>query len=144
ALTIANGITFGLDGAFTQNGAGSVSIGGGITTTNDNISFATPVTLTAPVSLNTGAGIGNVTFNGTVNGATTLSITAGTGDVSFQSAIGNTTPPTGLTISPTANNVLFNANASVSGPFTLNTASGSTTLNGTFSATSISMMGTSV
>ncbi|WP_345327093.1 tandem-95 repeat protein, partial [Novipirellula rosea] len=81
--TIASGANFVLDGAFTQNGTGLVSTGGDITTINDDISFATAVTLTDDVSLNTGTGVGDVTFGSTIGGTFALQIEAGTGDVSL-------------------------------------------------------------
>ncbi|MBS0585319.1 MAG: S-layer family protein, partial [Verrucomicrobia bacterium] len=79
---------FSLDGAFTVSGAGSTQIGGSITTTNDTITFNTPVTLLAAISLNTGSGIGNIVFGSTVDGAVSLSLTAGIGNVVLGGALG--------------------------------------------------------
>ncbi|MBI1315113.1 hypothetical protein GC176_27800, partial [bacterium] len=92
-----------LDGAFTQNGSGAVNQAGDITTTADNITFTTAVTLGANVALSTGAMGGDVTFMSTINddGATsnrTLSVTGGTGTVDFQAAIGSGQALAGLTI----------------------------------------------
>ena len=42
-----------LDGSFTQNGVGTVTSGGSITTTADNVSFATELTLTEDVAVTT-------------------------------------------------------------------------------------------
>lgn len=139
-LTVANGTLFNLDGTFTQSGAGSVTFGGSITTTNDAISFAAPLTLTAPVALNTGAGAGDITLSGTIDGATTLNLTAGTGSIDFQSNIGNSTPLTGLTVQ-SANNVLVDVTAVLSGPFIITSATGTTTLNGTLSASQVNLTG---
>ena len=89
-LTIASGANITTDGAFTQNGAGLVSTAGNITTTNDAISFATAVTLTGAVALDTGAVLGNITFSSTLDGAQTLSLTAGTGSIVFTGIVGAT------------------------------------------------------
>ena len=48
----------GVTGTFTQNGSGLNSLGANITTTNNNLSFATAITLLEPVQLSTGAGAG--------------------------------------------------------------------------------------
>ncbi|MHC4205658.1 MAG: two-partner secretion domain-containing protein, partial [Planctomycetota bacterium] len=61
-LTVASGANMNLDGAFDQDGVGAVSTAGNITTTADDIKFDTEVTLTGDVSLNTGAGIGDIEF----------------------------------------------------------------------------------
>jgi len=140
-LAISSGSAFTVDGSFTQTGAGSVSLGGSIATTNDAISFAAPLTLTAPASLNTGAGAGDITLSGALNGPSTLSLAAGTGNIDFQSAIGPTVPVGGLTVS-SASNVLVNSNAMLSGPliFTSSTL-GSQTFNGTLVASAVSLTG---
>src|SRR5690606_30108878 len=98
---------FNLDGAFSEQGGGAVSLSGDITTTEDAITFNDPVTLTADVMLNTGAGGGNVSFNNTLDddGADSnrnLSITAGTGNVSFGAAVGGTRNLQSLTINSAA------------------------------------------
>ncbi len=97
-LTIGNGVTISLDGLFSQTGTGSVSIGGSITTTNDNISFASAVTLTNDVALNTGAGAGDITFSVNLNGAYGLTVAAGTGNINFSGTVGTLTPLTSLSI----------------------------------------------
>lgn len=89
-LTIAN-VAFNLDGAFSKLGAGATDLGANITTTNDAISFGGgTTTLTADVQLNTGAGLGNVTFNSALTGNQGLTITAGTGAVAFNAQVGAT------------------------------------------------------
>ncbi|GAG25343.1 unnamed protein product, partial [marine sediment metagenome] len=88
-LDIAAAADMTLDGAFLQDGAGAVSTAGDITTTNDAITFITGVTLTDDVALNTDTAGGKVWFKDTLDGTYTLTITAGTGDVQFDGAIGN-------------------------------------------------------
>lgn len=97
-LTIVGAADMTLDGAFTQNGAGTVSTAGDITTTNDGISFATAVTLTGNVALNSGAGAGDIGFGSSVNGAFALTVSAGTGSVTLRQT-GNSAALTGLTVS---------------------------------------------
>ncbi|MFM7866281.1 MAG: hypothetical protein ACKPHU_18880, partial [Planctomycetaceae bacterium] len=46
-LDIAPGADMSLDGLFLQNGAGAIQTAGDITTTNDNITFTTAVSITA-------------------------------------------------------------------------------------------------
>ncbi|QNI78885.1 filamentous hemagglutinin family outer membrane protein [Synechococcus sp. RS9909] len=88
-LTIGNSAAFSLDGAFAQSGGGSINLGAGITTTDDDIAFSDAITLTNGVSLSTGSGTGTISFSGDINSDSTaraLTLTAGTGDVVFQSA----------------------------------------------------------
>ena len=100
-LTTLAGVT--LDGAFTQDGAGGVSLGGGIQTSADDIDFAGAVTLTADAHLDSGglgAGTGDITFGGsaTLDGNFLLSATAGTSTLTFGAAVGGTTPLSGLLV----------------------------------------------
>ena len=121
-LTIAASADMILDGAFDQDGAGAVSTGGDITTTNDAIGFDGAVTLTDNVALSSGgAGGGNISFAstliGTGVGTETLGITAGTGSLTFSDAVG----------------------ATQLGAVTVNSASGGVTASSTFSAVSLSI-----
>jgi hypothetical protein len=82
-----------LGGAFLQDGAGLVSTAGDITTTDDAITFTTATTLTGNVLLDTGAGLGTITFTSTLDGSTadysqTLGLTAGTGSIVFGGVTG--------------------------------------------------------
>lgn len=114
-LTLAAAADLNLDGAFTQNGAGTVTTAGDITTSDDNISFATAVTLSGSVLLTTGAGgIGDITFNNALNGAQALTLTAGTGNIVFAGVVGGVTPLTGLTVNSAAATT-FNAASSFAG-----------------------------
>ncbi|MBW2343536.1 MAG: S-layer family protein, partial [Deltaproteobacteria bacterium] len=105
-LTIAVGANFNLDGAFIQDSSadtGTTDLDDSIVTTNDDISFAETVTLTANVAVNTGAaGGGNIQFadtlDGTVAGAQTLDLTAGTGSIDFDQQVGNGVQLGALTI----------------------------------------------
>jgi filamentous hemagglutinin family protein len=140
-LTLANGSQLTLDGAFTQNGAGDVSLGGTIATTEDAISFFSAILLTNPASLQTGAGVGNITLAGAIDGAFTLELLAGTGNINLQDTVGQITPIGGLTVQ-SANNIQLDSDAIHAGPFSIVSATGTTTFNGILEATTISIDGT--
>jgi hypothetical protein len=121
-------------GGFTQNGVGSNSLAGDITTVNSNISFAKAVVLTDDVVMSTGAGAGNISFTQTIDGTTpateTLTLTAGTGNVVFTGLVGNTTELGDIIIN-SATNVTTNGIKVAS--FEQKAGSGTTTVNlGTF------------
>jgi hypothetical protein len=79
------------DGAVSLTATGGISTAGDITTTNDNVTYVSAVTLTGPVTVDTGAGAGNISFNSTVNGSEDLTLAAGTGTVTFSGIAGGTT-----------------------------------------------------
>ena len=116
----SNGV-FDLNGTFTEQGGGTVDLSGDITTTGDDITFQDAVTLTADVALSTGTGAGDVSFASTLNddgGAggmsnRNLTITAGTGDVTFTGAVGDTLYLQSLTIA-SANVATFAGTVGVS------------------------------
>lgn len=83
-------------------GAGLVNLGGDVTTSDNPISITANVSLSANnTSLTSKNAIGgNIFISGTINGsiaARSLSLTAGTGTVTFGDAIGATTPLNTLT-----------------------------------------------
>ena len=88
ALITAAGKTFSSAGAFNQSGVGAVSLAGTVQTTNQDLSFTGPITLIAPVSLNSGNGAGTVTLSSSVDGAQPLTITAGLGDINVAGNMG--------------------------------------------------------
>ncbi|MCL1472804.1 filamentous hemagglutinin N-terminal domain-containing protein, partial [Argonema antarcticum] len=90
-LNIAITTDFNLDGAFNQIGKGEVSTAGDITTTNDDISFSSPVILRGNVALNTGKGVGDINFGKTVDGNFDFNLSAGEGNINFAGGVGNQT-----------------------------------------------------
>ena len=108
ALTFSSGTSnIRLDGAIGLNTAltslattstGNTLLGSSITTTGAQTFGASASTgnilLTGPVAL--GTTNSNVTFNGTINGAQSLFVNAGTGTVTYQSAVGSVTALTSL------------------------------------------------
>ncbi|MEG3956659.1 beta strand repeat-containing protein, partial [Microcoleus sp. herbarium2] len=91
-LNIENNLN--LDGAFIQNGGGTVAVSGNITTTNDHISFSDPVTLKAPVTFTLGDA--TISFGSSLAaGSNPLTLTAGEIDFS-----GNVSGTGALTLQP--------------------------------------------
>ena len=72
------------------NSTGPVRLRGAISTTGFQ-NYGTTATLFGDTTLNSG-GVGNVSFGGTVDGASRLDIEAGGGRVNFFAALGSTTP----------------------------------------------------
>ena len=99
AATITQNSTVKTTGAVSYTGSTAINISGNITTTSSGA-----ITITGPVGISgaptlTTAGNQNITFSGTtsrINGATSLSLAAGSGTVSFGAAVGNSTPLTNL------------------------------------------------
>ncbi len=92
SITIANGKNINADGAVNISGSSSVTTGGNITTTNDNVSISgNTITLNENISINTGIGIGNIAFSGnSFTGANqTLSLASGEGNINFGSTSTN-------------------------------------------------------
>jgi filamentous hemagglutinin family protein len=133
SITFANGTSLNIAGNFQQLGAGAISYGAAMTTTNGTISFAAPITLTANGSLNTSTGGNTITLSGSLDGAHTMTVTAGGGSFTLTGTSGATTPLTAFTL-VSANNATFQNNLTVAGPFAT-TAVGTTTFNGLLETT---------
>jgi hypothetical protein len=115
------------DGAVSLTATGGITTAGDVTTTDDNVTFASKTTLSGPVAVNTGAGAGDIKFQSTLDGAQTLGLTAGTGSVTFTGLVGDTTPLGAITINSAAN---VTANGIRAASLTQVAGSGTTTLNG--------------
>lgn len=87
-----------LEGLLTQNGTGHVFLGGKLATGQAGCSFASPITLIADTSLETGSGRGDLHFSGAIDGNHALTIGAGEGRILFKSPIGSIQPLGVLTI----------------------------------------------
>jgi hypothetical protein len=122
SITADDRAAFGTAGDISAGGAVVITAGGGIftsgdiTTTNDNVQYASAVTLENAVAIDTGSGPGNVIFSSTVNGTATygedLSVTAGTGSVTFNAAIGNSVRLGDIVINSLAASSRFNSTVS--------------------------------
>jgi len=102
----------------TNGGATSISIGQNITTANGTIAMSGPVQFTGDVTLDSGAGAGNITFSDaiTVDVAHAIALDAGTGDITFAGTIGSGTALTSLALTGTniTSSVSFTPNISTS------------------------------
>jgi len=98
SLYVAPGTNLTLDGGWLQNGNGQVQIGGAITTTNDNIQFYGPISLTGNLSLETGTGEGDIHFDSRVDGNYYLSANSGMGKIIFADHVGVEIPINSLTL----------------------------------------------
>ncbi len=102
--------TKGATGAITAptgfSTTGDVSLANNITTTDTNLTIGGSTVLAGNVLLSTGAGAGDITFAGTVDGTTddieTLGLTAGTGDIHFTGVVGGVKKLGALTITSAA------------------------------------------
>ncbi|MBS0653704.1 MAG: hypothetical protein JSR39_09325, partial [Verrucomicrobia bacterium] len=131
-----------VSGPFTQSGTGAVAFGGTINTTNANISFAGPITLSSDAVLNTGISAGNTTLSSTVQGAHALRISAGTGNIVLGGAVGTALTPLTSVIIDNATNVT--AQSITAGFIQQGSGTGTSTFNGaltTNTATGISLIG---
>jgi hypothetical protein len=126
-LTTAAAADITATAGFTQNGAGSSSIAGDITTTDNNISFLRAVTLTDGVVFSTGSGAGDITFSSTLDatnaGSETLALTSGTGDITFSDVVGGTRLGA-VTINAAQNVTIADAKAFSAASFNQATAGG--------------------
>ena len=128
AFTTGAGDNLTVGTEFIQNGAGVNSLGGNIASTADGIAFATAVTLASGITMTTGAGAGDdIVLSSTLNGAQSLGLTAGAGNITFNQAVGGVTRLGAITIN-LANDVT--AAAITAASLTQTPGSGTTTFNG--------------
>ena len=105
----------------------TIALNANITTDNQFIEINGTTTLGNNSILNTGAGAGDITFNGTVDGNFDLDAIAGNGAINFNGIVGGTTPLGNLTAN---SNGLTRFAGSVSATSLTTNAGGSTELNG--------------
>jgi len=141
------GTLIGIDNAsFTFNTTLGMTLGN-ITTPGTDLTFNAPITLATPATVSTGAGPGNITFNGTINGNNSFTVTAGTGDIQLNGPIGNTDPIGSLTITSAANTTatanittnngdvtINNSPLTIAAPLTITAGTGTIALNNTVTA----------
>jgi len=130
SLIIAPSLTLSLSGPFSQTGAGPISMGGTLTTSGNSIGFSSSINLTGNLTLNSANG--NITVGAGLEGAHSVSITAGSGDVTAPSAVSLTTPLQNFTV-VSAHDISLNgigaSTAIMSGALSL-TASNTISLSG--------------
>jgi filamentous hemagglutinin family protein len=97
-ITVGNGNTgTALDGNVIFNRVGGFTFASGGSVTLGNAS-TDQVTLSVPMTINTSAANASQTINAKVDGANSLTLSAGSGSVSIGGATGSATPLTSLTI----------------------------------------------
>ncbi|MFM7206593.1 MAG: beta strand repeat-containing protein [Planctomycetaceae bacterium] len=97
-ITIAAAGDISADGPVSMKAGGGITTAGDVTTTNDTVTYSSATTLAGPVAIDTGAGAGDISFASTLDGGQTLALTAGTGTILFNAAVGTTSPLAGLTV----------------------------------------------
>ncbi len=125
----ASSVAFTLDGEFQQIGDGAtIIIGGSVLSSNHPISFAAPLDLNSDFTINTNHTTGaDITFNRRVDGAYTLALDAGAGNVVFNETVGGITPLGAISIA-SAHNVSIGELHALS--LTQSQGTGETLLNG--------------
>ncbi|MFM7058194.1 MAG: hypothetical protein ACKO2P_14845 [Planctomycetota bacterium] len=141
SITADDRASFGTAGDITAGGDVTITAGGGIytsgdiTTTNDNVAYSSAVVLEATVTVTTGAGAGNISFDSTLNGTFNLDLTAGTGNITFTGAVGTTSRLGAVTIH-SATTVLSDSTATfTAASFTQVTGVTATTFDGLLNLT---------
>ncbi|MFM6106181.1 MAG: beta strand repeat-containing protein, partial [Sphaerospermopsis kisseleviana] len=118
-------VTLNADSANTSSGwiriNSSITTNGGNFTANDNVTIANNPTLTG----------NEITFNGTVNGNSNLTLNGGAGNLTFAQAIGNTTALADIIANSTGTTTFNTVNAAT----LLTNAGGTTSLNGSITTT---------
>jgi filamentous hemagglutinin family protein len=98
SLSMSAATDMQLTGNFSQIGSGSVLTAADITTHETNITFNSVVNLAGDISLNTGIGLGNITFNNKIQGNYSMSLHAGAGNITFNNNVGDVSPLKDITI----------------------------------------------
>ncbi|MBD2537811.1 CHAT domain-containing protein [Coleofasciculus sp. FACHB-SPT36] len=132
-LKIDANANLNLGGAFNQTGSGTVSIGSDITTSKDEISFKSAVTLTGNVKLDTGTGGGDIFTGAITGGGKNLELVAGTGNIKLDGAVGSDTPIGNLTFTSATN---IDTKAIVAASVTQKAGTGTTTFDGALKTSS--------
>ena len=109
------------DGAITQNGAGAITTSGTrtLTTTNDAVTLNQAVTLGGDLTISSGTG--PISFSSTIDGAGNLTANS-TGTTTFAGAVGGVTPLTGLTTNAGGTTALNGGTVTTTGTQTYNDA----------------------
>jgi len=117
--------------SLTTDAGGSTELSSNVTTSG-NQTYNDRLQLTNKLTLNSSSSNGNITFGNTVDGTQDLTLTTGTGNITFNGAVGNTTPLGNLTVNSTGTTQF---NSSVSALSLTTPASGTTQLKGNVTTT---------
>ncbi|MBZ8181783.1 CHAT domain-containing protein [Oscillatoria salina] len=97
-IIVVNPIVFNVP-AILETGTGLIQLAANLTTIGENLIFAGDVFLNNDVVITTGTGLGDLIFNGRVDGSQNLAIATGSGNLEFTDAVGSLTPLVNLTLS---------------------------------------------
>ncbi|MEC4894500.1 MAG: CHAT domain-containing protein [Oscillatoria sp. PMC 1051.18] len=88
-------------------GTGLIQLTADVTTSGENLTFAGDVFLNNDLVITTGTGLGDLIFNGRVDGSQNLAIATGSGNLEFTDAVGSLTPLVNVTLS--GQDITFNS-----------------------------------
>ena len=112
-LTLMPDAAITCGGMFYQKGNALVYLAGSLVTTGQDIMFEGPLNLNQNMYMSTGQTAGSIQFKNILNGAYMLTLSAGTGQIIWDSPIGSQTPIKGLSIQ-SASHVIGNASLTAS------------------------------
>ena len=104
----------------------SVALNANVTTANADITFVPAVTVGAGVTIDSGAGAGDIIFSGTLDGGQTVVLDAGSGGINFNGVVG-ATALTSLATTGTTGSISIGQNVTTTG---VQTYTGPVTLSG--------------
>jgi CHAT domain-containing protein len=117
-ITVSSPVTFNVPTEILS-GLGLINLNADVTSNNQNLIFGN-ILLGNNVTISTGAGLGDLTFNGTINGTQNLTTNSGTGNTTFNGVIGGTNPLQNLNITTQNLDINSQINTTNNGTFTLN------------------------
>ena len=123
-----------------QFSGSSVALNANVTTANADITFVPAVTVGADVTIDSGAGVGDITFSSTLDGGQAVVLDAGSGGINFNGVVG-ATALTSLATTGTTGSISIGQNVTTTGVQTFTgpvTLSGSPTLTTTDSLVTFS------
>jgi filamentous hemagglutinin family protein len=156
AATITQSSTAKTTGALSYTGSTAINVPNNITTSGGIVTMTGPVSVSGNPTIDTTNGGGtaagaNISFSGTLNGATALTLRAGTGgNAIFSGAVGNTAPLTNLVFTSAnliqignnitvsgANPLVFPSPVSLTGTSTINSNNANITFNSTLNGAQV-------
>lgn len=125
-ITVSSPVTFNVPTEILS-GLGLINLNADVTSNNQNLTFGN-IFLGNNVTISTGAGLGDLTFNGTINGTQNLTTNSGTGNTVFNGIVGGTNPLQNIAITTQNLDIKSQINTTNNGTFTL-TNTGNFNLN---------------
>ncbi|MGB7272136.1 MAG: CHAT domain-containing protein [Geitlerinemataceae cyanobacterium] len=100
-VTLTGTVAAVTDPLTIQSPLGTLNLGDNLTATDRDLTLNGAISLTEDLTLSTGIGAGNLTLLGTVDGGHNLTLAAGTGNISLNGNLGETTPLNSLELDTT-------------------------------------------